>query len=161
MPTATRQVIYWVTGKDPGDLKKELSDASGSPGHNWYGTGLNATPANQKPVMAAHGVEMVMITYRNYMELANQIGTAPVSVNAFPQDALAIHRVTIRKDPDGDTYIVTNPTGKVGVGGEVEITRFQLEHGFVPQDPNHRPKDGGPVLRLAWSGAGFTGKPLK
>lgn len=160
-PTATRQVIYWVTGKDPGDLKQELADASGDPNHYWGGTGLNATATNQKTVMAAHGVQMLMITYRNYIELANQIGTTPVSVSAFPENVLATHRVTIRKDPDSDNYIVTNPTGKVGVGGEVKITRFQLEQGFVPQDPNHRPKDGGPVLKLAWKGAGFTGKPLK
>jgi hypothetical protein len=160
MPTATRQVIYGATGKDPGDMRKEVAQAAKDPKHNWDTKGMFATMDNQKSVMQAHGAQIKEIDFKNAKDLVGKLGTTPAEVYAQWSTGGA-HEITIRKDPSdptGKTFIVTNPSGKVGEGGEEKVTRDQIISGKIPE--SSKAKSGSPTLTIPSGYPAFTATPL-
>jgi hypothetical protein len=156
MPTATRQVIAGATGKDPGDLKSEVAQAAKDPKHDWNSTGMWPTKDNMGPVMQAHGAQVKEIDFSSASNLVGKIGTTPVEV-AGKWSTGGLHEITIRQDPATKSYIVTNPTGKVGVGGEIHVTSQQIVKGAIPSST----KPGAPTLSIVTGHPAFTATPMK
>lgn len=127
--TAVRQVVYSVTGVDPGDVATMAMVAAVTGTQAGYGVPLGSMSAVAN-ALDNLGVPSTATSYASTIQLASSIGTTPSIVTETANGMF--HAVTVAYDPSSYSFVVTNPSGVPGVGGSESVSIIQLLGGGIP-----------------------------